>query len=70
MAPRASRLAAAILEVYGIKPRFVPVPGDGVLDVFLNGDRIFSRDEEGFYPTREEILARIQHRLTGSDDAR
>lgn len=67
MAPRATRLAAAILEVYGIKPRFVPVGGEGVFDVFLNGTRIFSRDEEMFYPTREEILARIRRHLAASE---
>jgi hypothetical protein len=52
-------LKKLITEKFGVKPR-ISMGGLGMLDVFLDGKRIFSYREAGHMPGDEEILALIQ----------
>ena len=54
-------MAATIKKVHGIHPKLIPGDG-GVLDVSLDGKRIFSKHETGRFPKESEILAQLAGR--------
>ncbi len=37
--------------------------GGGVFDVWLNGQRVFSKHEEGGFPDEADVLTRIRARI-------
>jgi selT/selW/selH-like putative selenoprotein len=66
--PHAIQLANQLLDDYGMRfnreMEVVLVPVDrGEFDVFVNGEKVFSRYEAQRMPTFEEIKAAIEERL-------
>jgi selT/selW/selH-like putative selenoprotein len=49
---------AVIRERIGIDAELVP-GGNGIFDVFVDGELLFSKDREGRFPTDDEILAAL-----------
>lgn len=54
-------MAAAIEQEFTVKSDLVRGT-DGVFDVDVDGDRIFSKDEVGRFPTEAEILTALRSR--------
>jgi len=52
-------LKKLIAEKFGVKPR-ISMGSLGMLDVFVDGKRIFSYREAGHMPEDQEILSLIQ----------
>jgi selT/selW/selH-like putative selenoprotein len=59
--PQAASLAAAIEKELGLKSALVR-GGDGIFDVLVDGERIFSKDESERFPSAREILALLRQR--------
>lgn len=57
--PRAAGLAAAIKKELGIESELLK-GGGGVFDVAVNGERIFSKHEQGRYPEEAEVIEAIR----------
>jgi selT/selW/selH-like putative selenoprotein len=53
-------LAKAIEKKFGIKPEVIQ-SGGGVFDITVDGIKIFSKKEQGRFPTPEEILKAIKN---------
>ena len=57
--PRASSLAAEIKKELGIDSQVVRGSG-GIFDVSVDGKRIFSKHDEGRFPTEKEIVDKVR----------
>ena len=53
--PRRFRLAALVLERFGVSARLIPGSG-GVFDVVADGKKIFDKHAEGRFPDEDELL--------------
>jgi len=42
--------------------------GNGVFDVLSDGDRVFSKHQEGRFPAAGEVLALLRARMAAEDD--
>ncbi|HDL17592.1 MAG TPA: SelT/SelW/SelH family protein [Bacteroidetes bacterium] len=51
-------MAEFLKEEYGTEPQLIKGKG-GVFDVKLNGRSIYSKHETGYFPSNEEISAKI-----------
>jgi hypothetical protein len=58
-------LKKLIITRLGVKPR-ISMGGLGVLDVFVDGKRVFSYREAGHMPEDQEILDLIQAQVKAS----
>ncbi|UCH79558.1 MAG: Rdx family protein [Candidatus Coatesbacteria bacterium] len=54
-------MAAALEKEFGVKPKLVE-GRDGVFDVEVGGDVVFSKAEAGRFPEEEEILRLVRER--------
>ena len=57
--PRASSLAAEIKKELGIDSQLVRGSG-GIFEVSVDNKRIFSKREEGRFPTEKEIVDKLR----------
>jgi len=57
--PRAASLAAAIKQGLGVEPKLVK-GHNGVFDVAVDGQLLFSKNRDGRFPTDTEVVARLQ----------
>ena len=57
--PQATSLAAAIQGETGVEPKLIK--GDnGVFEVDVDGQRIFSKEKTGRFPEHEEVLGQLR----------
>ncbi|HBZ72166.1 MAG TPA: hypothetical protein DEP35_21520 [Deltaproteobacteria bacterium] len=61
--PRATSLAAAIRKRFAIDATLVR-GHNGIFDVWVDGERIFSKNETGRFPEEDEILLLIAKRAS------
>jgi selT/selW/selH-like putative selenoprotein len=52
-------LAAAIKTEFGVDTELIP-GGNGIFDVEVDGNRIFSKGEVGRFPEDEEVLSALR----------
>ncbi|MBW3564775.1 MAG: Rdx family protein [Acidobacteria bacterium] len=57
--PRASSLAAAIKQELGVEAKLVRGK-DGIFDVSVNDELIFSKHETGRFPDESEVIASMR----------
>ncbi|PYQ51798.1 MAG: selenoprotein [Acidobacteria bacterium] len=57
--PRASSLAAEIKKELGVESQLVR-GGGGIFDVSVDSKRIFSKKEEGRFPSEKEIIDQLR----------
>jgi len=59
--PTAAGLADAIKNKFSVESKLIEGSG-GVFDVVVDGDLIFSKDNEGRFPEHDEILDALSSR--------
>jgi selT/selW/selH-like putative selenoprotein len=57
-------LAADLKRTHGLDAELIK-GSDGVFDVVIDGDKVFSKWEEGRFPDNLEILDEVAHRKSG-----
>lgn len=62
-APKAASFAEEIFTHFRgqiEKMELIPASG-GIFEVSVNGEKIYSKDETGVFPTSEEIIAKLEN---------
>jgi selT/selW/selH-like putative selenoprotein len=62
LSPRATGLAAALKEALAIDATLIR-GSDGIFDVAVDGEIIFSKDVAGRFPTHTEIIQGLRKRI-------
>ncbi|MDJ0790191.1 MAG: Rdx family protein [Myxococcota bacterium] len=61
--PQASSLEAAIQQEFGADAQVELIRGDdGIFDVCVEGDRIYSKHATGRFPENDEVIASLRSR--------
>ena len=60
--PKAAGLAAKIKEACGIEPELIG-GSNGIFDIAVNGQLIYSKFETGVFPDEEKIVESVKNAL-------
>lgn len=54
-------MAATIKDEFGVEPSLIR-GRDGIFDVIVDGEKVFSKHDTGRFPEEEEVIASIREK--------